>query len=364
MSEEKKFAPWLKSHLWLIGGLIGVLAFLSWAGPILTSKPIEATFADPYWTFAHGSRANVGIGSILFGVNGSPINGFFLAFYILTLGGVVFSFLGIKKDFFYEIALFCYLVAGISFISSPVFYDFALCNATVGTSELMNYLEDWGSEASTKLTFGATFSCVMNFLGAITIFSADFEKKRFTVRDMAEIAIFSAVAVILDLVQHLLPSIGVTGGSIGIAMLPLFFVALRLGPLAGFLSGGLVYGLITCLTDGYGIVFYPFDYLVGFGSVAICGFFKPLVFGKNQKTYNLKGEIFILVGVIGSAVVRFLGSSISSIVNYGYNIVAAFAYNYIYVFASAGICAVILMALYGPLAKLNAAFPSRSVDAH
>ena len=364
MSERKSALEWMKEHIWLIAGLIGLLVFLGWAGPILTSKPVLATFHDSYWTFDHESRANVGIGQILFGANGSPINGFFLAFYALSLGGAIFSFLGAKKAFFYEIALFCYLVSGIAFISSKVFYDFAFCNATVGTGDLMNYLEDWSAEASTRLTFGATFSCMMNFLGAIVVFSADYAKKRFAIRDMAEIAIFSSAAVILDIIQHLLPSVGVTGGSIGIAMLPLFFVALRLGPLAGFLSGGLVYGMITCLTDGYGIVFYPFDYLVGFGSVAICGFFRPLVFSKDQKTYNIKGEIFIFVGVMLAAVVRFIGSSISSIVNYGYNIVAAFAYNYIYVFASAAICAVILMALYGPLAKLNLRFPTRPQDEH
>ena len=68
----------------------------------------------------------------------------------------------------------------------------------------------------------------------------------FSVRDIAEIAILVALALGLDKLKI---SVGATGGSVNFAMFPLFVIALRHGPFKGFIAGGIVYGLISCLLD-------------------------------------------------------------------------------------------------------------------
>ena len=124
--------------------------------------------------------------------------------------------------------------------------------------------------------------------------------------------------------------VGPTGGSINFQMLPLMIIALRHGPQHGFIAGGIIYGLLTCLTDGYGFACYPFDYLIGFGSVAVMGFFRKFIFAKEQNNYNVKGILFILLAGALSTAVRYIGSNVSSIVVYGYTLEAALAYNAFY----------------------------------
>ena len=89
------------------------------------------------------------------------------------------------------------------------------------------------------------------------------------------------------------------------------------------------------------------------------GFFRPFIFGQNQKGYNFKGEAFLLLAGVLSTFIRFMGSTVSSVVIYQYTFVAAMAYNVLYISLS-GVCALaVLMAIYGPLVKVNASFPSR-----
>jgi thiamine transporter ThiT len=137
-------------------------------------------------------------------------------------------------------------------------------------------------------------------------------------------------------------------------------IALRRGPARGFVAGGLVFGLLTCFTDGYGFVTYPFDYLIGFGSVAVMGFFGKAVLKPGQKNYSLKGEILILVAGILTTLVRFTGSTASSMIVYSYTFVEAVAYNALYIPVSGAVATIALMALYGPLCRVNSAFPVQS----
>lgn len=142
-------------------------------------------------------------------------------------------------------------------------------------------------------------------------------------------------------------------------------IALRRGPASGLICGGLLYGLLTCLTDGYGFATFPFDYLIGFGSVAVVGFARPIAFSRRclEAPNNAKnlafGEIALLCGGILSTVVRFAGSTASSMVVYGYTFEAAAAYNAVYIPVS-GVCAVVpLMLLYPALLRLERLYPSK-----
>ena len=160
--------------------------------------------------------------------------------------------------------------------------------------------------------------------------------------------------------------VGATGGSINFQMLPLMLIALRRGPASGLICGGLLYGFLTCLTDGYGFATFPFDYLVGFGSVAIVGFVRPFVFSASAMSSEkltakaiVIGEVAILVAGLLATLVRFAGSTASSMLLYGYDFAAAAEYNAVYIPVT-GACAIVaLMLLYVPLVKVQKAFPVR-----
>ena len=69
----------------------------------------------------------------------------------------------------------------------------------------------------------------------------------FSIKDIAEIAIFSALAIVLDRVVRI--PLGATGGSVNISLVPLYVIALRHGWFKSFIAGSIIYGLITCLFD-------------------------------------------------------------------------------------------------------------------
>ena len=207
----------------------------------------------------------------------------------------------------------------------------------------------------TEFSWGATLGvafCTISF-GFSTL-----SNQNSTTKQIAEEGVLLALAFVLNLVK--IP-VGATGGSINFQMLPLLIIALRHGPAHGFIAGGIVYGLLTCVTDGYGFACYPFDYLIGFGSVAVMGFFRKQIFGESQEGYNLKGLIFIFIGGILSTLVRFIGSNVSSIVVYGYTLKAALVYNSFYIPLSGFIATVAFMVLYAPLIRINKLYPVKSI---
>ncbi|MCR5333186.1 MAG: energy-coupled thiamine transporter ThiT, partial [Bacilli bacterium] len=193
------------------------------------------------------------------------------------------------------------------------------------------------------------------FLSLSLFYSVD----KMTVRDIAEEGMLIALAFVLNLVK-LFPA--PTGGSVNLQMLPLFILAMRHGPTHGLIAGGIIYGLITVATDGYGFACYPFDYLIGFGSVAIVGAFKPLIFnrfyeeGRPGKGYILS-ESMIAVSTILATAVRFFGSTASSVIVWDYSFQAAALYNSMYIPISGGIAAIIIMASFKFIRMFNDRFP-------
>ena len=108
----------------------------------------------------------------------------------------------------------------------------------------------------------------------------------FNINDIAEIAILCSLAIVLD--QFCKIPLGATGGSINLSMLPLYIIALRHGWFKGFIGGGIIYAITTCIIDGYGFQFFPLEYFVAYGSVGILGIFANFIykkFNKNNK-YN------------------------------------------------------------------------------
>ena len=114
------------------------------------------------------------------------------------------------------------------------------------------------------------------------------EKKSFlSVKEMVEMALLISLAVVLDL-DGLKISLGANGGSIGFTMLPLFILAFRHGFIKSVIGIGIIYGLVTNLLDGWGLVYYPFDYFVAYGlSIPLVGLFSRYVFNKRAAKDNL-----------------------------------------------------------------------------
>ena len=267
------------------------------------------------------------------GMNATGVTAIFAI--VLMLCAIPLVLLGKKKNSFPVAASLClFIAAALMFLMPSIYLDQVGCRS---------------ADINLGLSFGFAFSVI----SAVFALSYSYQKMPMTIRDMAEDAVLVATAFALNFVK--IP-MGATGGSINFQMLPLLIIALRHGPLQALISGGIVFGVLTCFTDGYGFATFPFDYLIGFGSVAVLGFFKDLIMKKED--YNLQGEIFIAVGVIGAGLVRMIGSTASSMIFYGYGLVDALAYNVLYIPASAGAALVVLMALYGPLLKLNKRFPA------
>lgn len=178
----------------------------------------------------------------------------------------------------------------------------------------------------------------------------------FTVRDIVETAMLVALAIILDL-PGLKISIGTNGGSISFSIIPLLLLAFRKGPFKGFIGIGIVYGLMTCLIDGWGIQTYPFDYLLAYGSLSIVGFFSNIVFPENANKYSIKGILFLFVSVLLATFFRLCFSTLSGIILYELDFVGSLVYNILYVLPSSGVAIVVLIILYRPILAINRAFP-------
>ncbi len=208
--------------------------------------------------------------------------------------------------------------------------------------------------SSVSFGWGASCSIAFTIAAAVLSLSVEFSRNPIVTRQIAEDGILIAAAFILNLIKIPLAA---GAGSVNFQMLPLFIIALRHGPAHGLVCGGIIYGLMTCLTDGYGFACYPFDYLIGFGSVMVMGFFRKFIFGENQMWYNVKGEIFLFVSALIATFIRFVGSCASSMIVYQVSFVGALEYNAIYIPVSGLISIIVIMAAYGPLAKVDKMFP-------
>ncbi len=115
------------------------------------------------------------------------------------------------------------------------------------------------------------------------------KEKIFSTRVMAEVALLSALAVVLDLLQSAICRffpLWPNGGSIGIAMVPIFVLSFRRGTLCGLL-GGLIVGVLDLL-DG-----------VDLSPLAVNGW---MVFASILLDYVLAWTLVGLAGLVGKQV--------------------------------------------------------------
>ena len=143
--------------------------------------------------------------------------------------------------------------------------------------------------------------------------------KKFSIRVLAEIAIFAAIAYVLDLFQGIwFKGIWPNGGSIGIAMVPIFVISYRRGLLPGLICG-LIVGVVQMSGGVYAVTgknfdnafmqtMAPFiqislDYVLAYFLVGFAGAFARLYAkGKDFKTK----VIWIIVGTLVGGGLKFL----------------------------------------------------------
>lgn len=182
-------------------------------------------------------------------------------------------------------------------------------------------------------------------------------KLKFTVREIVESAMLIALAIVLDF-DGLKIHIGMNGGSISFTMVPLVILALRVGPLKGFIGIGVVYGFLTCLKDGWGLQTFPLDYLLAYGSLSVIGFFRNIIFDNKKK---LLPVLVLTLSTLLSVALRYVFACLSSIILYEFDLVGALIYNATYIPLSGAITIVVLLVLFKPLKLVNEKFPIKSI---
>jgi thiamine transporter len=137
---------------------------------------------------------------------------------------------------------------------------------------------------------------------------------------IAEVAVFSALAYLLDFAAGLLSlKIWPQGGSVSIAMVPIFLMAFRWGIKGGLLTGFLL-GLMQFIL-GFSQIFTLLqgfiDYFVAFSVVGLAGIFAKLVKDSIQNQEKSKWITYVLMGAFIGSAFRYLCHVLSGIVFFG-----------------------------------------------
>lgn len=144
-------------------------------------------------------------------------------------------------------------------------------------------------------------------------------KKRSNTLFLVEVAVFSALAYLLDLVSGFLSlKIWPQGGSISIAMIPIFLMSFRWGIRGGILSGFLL-GLLQFIL-GFSQIYTPIqgfiDYGIAFAVLGLAGLFASQVKNAIAKS-NRNWITFVVLGTFIGSALRYLAHVYSGIVFFG-----------------------------------------------
>lgn len=287
---------------------------------------------------------------------GSEFNAFILIAWILILLALINSIISIfiKKTK----VLQCFLIVIGVFLFA--FLPQIINSPLPDNPEVTKYLSsNYTPELISLIVFLS-----LSFLGFLSL---NLNEVKFSIREICELAMLIGLAVVLNF----FPKIPLQwAGSINFQIVPLVIIALRFSPFKTFLSCGLVFGIITCFTDGYGLFAFPLEYLLAFGSLAIISPFRNYILKfrtENKKSYIL--AISLLVGLIFvHTVIRFFCASIDSYIFYysyldisngGSAFGAALIYNAPYVFLTGLATCGVVGALYYPLLRINKRFKNR-----
>lgn len=259
--------------------------------------------------------------------------------------------------FYYFIPVIVGLISYIKSKESKIWDAFAFTLTFTSAIILFSSASILASVNDAKFTLnaGPIIGGILAIVMVLALMRENFARNAFSIKEISEAALLVAAALVFD---QLVPGIRVSAGagSINLAMLPLFIIAFRFSFTKSWLAIGVVFGLISNLMDGWGFAAYPFDYFLAYGLISFVSLIKEFAFprkGEKVKWYHLALFVTaILIGTVG----RLIGSTISSLLLYGYKLGPALSYNILYVLPSGASVLVIMLLLYKPLIYINERF--------
>ncbi|MEI2404810.1 energy-coupled thiamine transporter ThiT [Niallia taxi] len=121
---------------------------------------------------------------------------------------------------------------------------------------------------------------------------------------LIEIAIFAAIALVLDL----LPSIHLgASGSISIAMVPIFIIAFRWGFKASA-TAGFLWGLLQIVTgDLQALAFWQviLEYFLAFACIGFAGLFMPTIQAKLKNGEKGAASLVMVAAILTGSAIRY-----------------------------------------------------------
>ncbi|WP_102347549.1 energy-coupled thiamine transporter ThiT [Bacillus sp. Marseille-P3661] len=134
---------------------------------------------------------------------------------------------------------------------------------------------------------------------------------------LVEVALFSALAYVFDLLANIFQlKIWAQGGSISIAMVPVFLVAFRWGVKGGLLSGLLLGGLQVI--TGQAWIAHPIqgilEYGIAFAVLGLAGIFATQIQQGIQDQSKRKVVTYVIAGTLLGCALRFLAHVMAGII--------------------------------------------------
>jgi len=137
---------------------------------------------------------------------------------------------------------------------------------------------------------------------------------------IAEVAVFTALAYLLDFAAGIVSlKIWPQGGSISIAMVPIFLIAYRWGTKGGLLTGFLL-GLLQFImgfSQVYTIVQGIIDYFIAFTVVGTSGIFASAIQKALNQQNKGKWMTYVISGAFLGSGLRYICHVISGIAFFG-----------------------------------------------
>ena len=138
-------------------------------------------------------------------------------------------------------------------------------------------------------------------------------KKFLPLQAMLEVAIFAALAMLIDLLPGIKP---IPSISISLAMVPIFIVAFRWGVKASFISG-FIWGILQIVT-GDAWILTPLqafiEYFVAFSFIGFAGLMMSVVQNAVRSQNRPKLITSVLVGVLIGSIGRYFWHFIAGVV--------------------------------------------------
>lgn len=170
-----------------------------------------------------------------------------------------------------------------------------------------------------------------------------------------EVAILTALALILDITPFLKFKIWPAGGSVSLAMIPVFILAFRWGLKGGLLSGFLWGILQIAVGDAYILNFWQalIEYGLAYTVLGFAGLFSRQVKQAVKEKNTGATSLYVILGVLVGGTLRFIGHFTAGVVFFADYApegqpawLYSFIYNCTYMIPSMIICVLVIFFLF------------------